>query len=89
MPQYSTATINHMGEHVTFAVAMSYQDEIELLDGIGVTVLPGPQVHIPPELHMLWVGNSICCVGRPDGSYKVQPQHQPAFVKTRYTWALW
>lgn len=89
-PLYSTATTKYYDGEVTFAVGMSYQDEVDLLEGIGVTVLPGPQVFVPPELHMMWLsGMSVCCVGKPDGSYMVQPKRQPAFVKILYTWALW
>lgn len=90
MATYGVATMNHSGHQITYAIAMSYQDEVELLEGLGVTVLPGPEVFVPPQMCMVWLpGTDVCCVGTPDGSYTVHPQHQPCFVKTHHTWALW
>lgn len=100
MVQYSVATLrgsSHGGsrggsrECYRVAIGCSYEDEVALLEDIGVTVLPGPSVHWPRGFQVQWLPNSdVCFVARPDGSDTIcGATAKTPFVKARHTWALW
>lgn len=96
MVQYSVATLRGSSrggsrECYRVAIGCSYEDEVALLEEIGVTVLPGPSVHWPRGFQVQWLPNSdVCFVARPDGSDTIcGATAQTPFVKARYTWALW
>lgn len=100
MVRYSVATLRggHRGssqdgsrECYRVAIACSYEDEVALLEDIGVTVLPGPSVHWPRGMQVQWLPNSdVCFVARPDGSGALcGATANTPFVKARYTWPLW
>jgi len=88
MVRYSVATLRG-GSRV--AIGCSYEDEVALLEDIGITVLPGPSVHWPRGMQVQWLPNSdVCFVARPDGSGALcGATANTPFVKARYTWPLW
>ena len=95
MVQYSVATLRgsreSYRESYRVAIGCSYEDEVALLEEIGITVLPGPSVHWPRGMQIQWLSNSdVCFVARPDGSDALcGATAQTPFVKARFTWALW
>lgn len=56
--------------------AATYHGEVDLLEGVGVTVLPGPQVFWPPAMVVMWLpGSHVCFVGNPDTGAKLPHAH--------------
>jgi hypothetical protein len=95
MVRYSVATLRG-GSRGSYrkcyrvAIGCSYEDEVALLEDIGVTVLPGPSVHWPRGMQVQWLYLDVCFVARPDGSGALcGATAKTPFVKVRYTWPLW
>jgi type II secretory pathway component PulJ len=88
---YKIVAVEFGGQSVPVAVGRTYNDEVALLEEIGVTVLPGPRVYWPRKLQVQWLPESnVCFVGKPDGSCKVRgATTKTPFVEAHHTWALW
>lgn len=72
---------------LTVLEAATHEDELDLLEGIGITVLPGPQVFWPPTMAVGWVpGTSVCFVANPDTGVKLPHRdHGTPYVLAHHT----